>query len=171
MGHSRLDMVLPISLAETTMDVQASSLIIAVVALIVSTWAGWSSRHTAKEQNRIQARLLSLESVRERDRQSYIRRASLRAQIVREPEQYVFIVRNEGNGQARAIQVLIDGKQISDHGTILDLGSQTVHTLGPGAEAKYLAAITFGSPLVYNVDLSWEDDTGAPGHWQSQITI
>lgn len=152
--------------------IPVESLILPILALLVSIWAAWNSRRTAKEQTVVQQRLLALETSRERDRLLDSRRARLRAEIVKRPEEYIFAIRNEGNGQARAIRALVDGKAIGDHDTILNLGrKQAVHTLGPGAEARYLAAITFGSPMVYNVELSWEDDTGEPGRWQSQVTI
>lgn len=141
------------------------------LAILVSIWAAAKAHSAAAQQNLIQERLLKLESARERDRVAGSKRANLSAEIRSDGRDWLFVVRNDGPGQARAIQVLVDNKSLPAHERILCEPDELVTTLGPGAKVPYVMAVAMGSPLVYEVSLIWEDDSGDPGRWESQLHI
>jgi hypothetical protein len=144
---------------------------IGAAALAVSAWAAWQARGTAKAQTRVQERLLALEGARERDRLLRAKSASLRAEIWKSGHDYRLAIRNEGDAEARAVQVYVDEKRLSEHEIILLTPDEEVTMLGPGAEVRYIMAIAMGSPRRYDVRLEWEDNSGQPGRWRSQLRI
>jgi hypothetical protein len=153
------------------MTLDLAPIALSAVAILVSVWAASKAHAAAKRQNQIQERLLALESARERDRITETKQAKLRAAITNDGRDYLLAVRNHGAGQARAVQILIDGKTPSDHEIILAQRDEVITALGPGATISLPMAITMGSPLVYDVQLSWEDDSAQLGQWHSQLNV
>ena len=147
------------------------NLAIGLAALGVSAWAAWSARHTSRAQTRIQERLLTLEGVRERDRVLLSKSARLRAEIIRLGHDCQLAIRNEGDGEARAVRVVLDDKPLLEHDLVMVRSEELATVLGPGATVRYGMAIVMGSPLRYAVRLEWEDDSGQPGSWRSQLRL
>jgi hypothetical protein len=147
------------------------SLVLGVAALTVSGWAVIESRRTASAQTRLQERLLTLESARERDRLLDARRAQLRAEITHAGLDYRLVVRNVGNAEARAVRVYVDDRPLSDHAIIVLSQDEEVSIFGPGVDVRYIMRIAIGSSRRYDVRIEWEDDSGEPGLWRSQLRI
>jgi hypothetical protein len=149
--------------AEPALSIDPVSGAIAVLALIVSVWVGL-------RQNTLQGRLLNLETARERDRLAQAKRAQLRASIVQgDAHSYYLAIENQGASEARAVTVHLDGKTLEEHDRVAVKAGEVARTLGPGVGVRYILAIAFGTPPIFDVALSWEDDTGEPGHWRSQL--
>jgi hypothetical protein len=149
-----------------------ATVVLSAIAVLVSAWAAREARQTAGDQNEMQRRLLALEQARERDRQSVATRAELRAAIHRIGDsRYVLVIANEGACAARAVSVRVDGQPVGEHQTFVVDSDSLVTKLGPGAEARYQMAVAMGSPLVYDVQLLWEDDSRLPREWSSQLSL
>jgi hypothetical protein len=146
------------------------SLLVGVLALGVSVWAVLESRSVGQRQNKLQERLLSLESARERDRLLATRSAHLRASLEKDAQFWNLVVVNDGPSEARSIQTHVDDKPLLEH-ALVPQGTREVTVLGAGARAPYLMAFTMGSEAVLAVRLEWEDDSGAPGRWSSQLKL
>lgn len=140
-------------------------------ALIVACWSVVVSRRTGAKQARIQERLLSLESSRERDRRDESRRASLRGSI----EEYGRLagklrIVNQGASEARAIVVRIDGERLSES-QFARQGLIEVTALGAGASTDYVLIRAILMDRVIALDLDWEDDSGIPGRWRTELLL
>lgn len=80
------------------------------------------------------------------------------------------MITNEGAAQARAVQVTVDGQPIVEHERMLVTPDEVERVLGPGGRVRYKTLITFGAPPVFDVLVSWEDDSGELGLWHSQLS-
>ena len=147
------------------------SIALGVAALAVSAWAVIESRRTSKSQRLLQERLFTLESARERDRVLHAKRAQLEAAIVHLGSDYRLVVQNSGEAEARAVKVLVDDKSLAESGAVLLSKDEEVTLFGPGVQVRYIMPIVMGSPMRYDVQLEWEDDSGQPGRWRSQLRI
>lgn len=152
------------------MELQDGSVLISLAALGVAIWSVITSRRTSTEQRKLQERFLSLESVRERDRQTGARSAKLRAEIERRAGSHRLLLRNDGPNDARAITVSMDSQPLDEHRLFVG-GQELITRLGPGADARYILAVAMGAPPLVTVQLTWEDDTGRPRTWESQLTL
>jgi len=90
------------------------SLIIALIALVISIWATIKSNKIGVRQNQLQEQLLGFEATRERDRLAASRSASLRAWI-EGGRDHKLIIMNEGPSEARSLRTLIDGEPVLSH--------------------------------------------------------
>jgi hypothetical protein len=152
------------------------------LAVLVSIAAIFFAWRTSSRQNALQERMLAFEDARERDRLKSARSAEVRASIQREAPhwresrlagkgpQYWLVVRNEGLVTARNIRVLLDGKSVLEH-PLVPRGEDEVKTLGPGAESRYILAVTMGGPSVLDARIDWEDDSGQSRQWESQLKV
>jgi hypothetical protein len=145
------------------------SLIISLLAFVGSICATIISYRVGARQNQLQERLLSFEATRERDRLTASRSASLRSWI-EGGRDYKLIIINEGSSEARSIRTSIDGEPVLSH-RLVPRGVAEITKLGPGATISYLLAVTMGTNPVISVSLSWQDDSGEPGQWSSQLNL
>lgn len=152
------------------MKLEFAALLISAGSLIVALISAVASYRLTKAQNRLQERLLALEGTRERARIRESRRARLIGRVVRFDTNYRLVVSNEGSGIARRICTSLDGQPITQH-PLVPAGQSQATELGPGAEAEYLLAVAMGRPNIVTVSLTWEDDSGEPGAWTSQLTL
>ncbi len=156
--------------------------VISVIALLVSfvsvvlAWRTSGHQHQLQLRDTdLQERLVALETAREKDRLRASRSAQVTASIVREHVRasrtdYWLRIANEGRAAAGNIRVLLDEKPALEHELTLS-GEDEITTLGPGADARYHLAVTMGSPRVVLVRVSWDDESGDPGLWISQLKI
>ena len=152
--------------------------ILALLVSIVSAIAAWRNN---SRQNQLQERLVNLETAREQDRQRLARSAEVRAsiqrgephyreQMVGRPPQYWLVIRNDGMALARNVRVLLDGKPAIEH-ALIPGGEEEITTIGPGTEHRYVLAVSLQSPRIVDVLIQWDDDSGEPGEWMSQLKV
>ena len=145
--------------------------ILSLAALLVAIGSAVATWRLSRRQTFLQERLLSFESVRERDRKLDQRRAVLRASIDRSaPNRPKLFIGNEGQAEARAVRVRINGKPLSEADHVAGRGN-AVTIIGAGAGAHYFVRTGFGLDPLIHVELNWEDDSSTPGSWQSQLRI
>jgi hypothetical protein len=151
--------------------IDTPSLIVSVAALAVSIWTGFVTYRLARRQTTLQERLLSLENSRERDRRVESSTARVRASIGHplKSSWYLRVV-NEGPSEARAITMQVDGLPILDH-PLVPKGAPEIRHLGPGAHGQYPLAVHMGVEPKLLVQLAWEDQSGRPGTWTSELSI
>jgi hypothetical protein len=144
--------------------------IISLIALLVSVVFGVVTWRTASRQNALQKQIADIEGARERDRLKQAHSAEVSAAVQHLGRECRLIVGNTGNAVARNLKVLVDGQAALQH-RLVPRGEDELTTLGPGASTRYILAVTMGSPRVLDVLLSWEDDSGEQGRWESQLKI
>ena len=136
------------------------SLVVAMVALVKSS--------------RTQKRLLTIEEQRERDRLAETKKARLTARITEQPSGpggwngYLQII-NEGKGEAREIQISLDGVPAMEHRSILKQQSP-IRQVGPQSAARYVLDSAIGVPLPREVEMRWTDDSGEQGRYRTTLT-
>ncbi|CAN5411624.1 hypothetical protein BH09GEM1_BH09GEM1_46030 [soil metagenome] len=95
----------------------------------------------------------------------------MRAEIQRQDgNNWVLRIVNDGVAQARALNLRIDGIDAQESPHLIGAKEQ-VRVLGPSATVKYYLLAVFGGPTGWDVSLEWEDDSGVPGRWHSQLTL
>jgi hypothetical protein len=121
-----------------------------------------------EEQNTLAKRMLSIEAARERHRTLEGQSAAVRAAIEHGASDR-FHLWNEGKGTARLIDARIDGEPLGHENDVLVGDEELIRTLGPGGHHRYVMAIAMGSKPRVHVSITWEDDSGVPGHWESDV--
>jgi hypothetical protein len=143
---------------------------LASAALLVSAWSAWTGWKNSRDQNTMQAQLLRLETARERDRVSDATRATLVARMQRFERSARLIVLNGGRSAAQVVRVRVDGKPINENPWFRDV-EQPISLIGPDAPFEVMMMTVDGMPTKYRVELDWEDASGQPGHWASDLTL
>lgn len=156
----------------------SSSLIISIIAVGISAIAIGVSIWTHNRNHKLQARIVALEEAREKDRLAEKQKANLTARITKEELrrsstsrihwQYNLVVENTGLGQARSIDLRLDGMTVHEHPCVVK----------PVKEASFLGPrSSFHYPLDFSsnarpsrVDIIWRDDSDGEGVYRSPLT-
>lgn len=155
---------------KTEILVALGSLVVALGSLVVAVYSAITSSRTARTQADVQARMLALETVRQRAETRALKQAKVSARIVSDGTGVSLIVQNSGPATAKAIALTFDGRPPAEHQVWL--GGQTeITVLGPGAEAEYLLAVAQQSPDMVLVEVSWENPSGERDAWSSQLRL
>jgi hypothetical protein len=136
--------------------------LLALVVSIISLAVTWRLGH---RQN-------ALELAREQDRQRDAKRAQLVATVVRRergpgftPEAFLH-VRNDGRATARNVAMSFDGRPFREH-PLTEHGEPAVPSIGPGTDVRFFLKYT--DQRTFELELTWDDDTGEPGRWTSTM--
>jgi len=148
-----------------------SAFIFSLLALVVSVVALIISRKNQK-------RLVEIEEARERDRLRLMRKAHLTAEIVQElltrgqrtAYQHSLRVHNTGNAEARDIAILLDGKPLLEHPTILK-GTNEIRQLGPRSHFRYRLVLSMQARPPSEVVITWSDNSGETGSYRTALTL
>ena len=143
---------------------------LSAIAIIVSLWSAAQSHRSAKRQSEWQERLLHLEEAEARRRSTTEQSAKLRAVLDRSGRSPALLVINDGAAEARNISVKIDGTPILQH-SVVPGNQEEVRQLGPGGSARYILALTMGSPPLVQVEIGWADKAGAAQSWCSDLSL
>ena len=84
--------------------------------------------------------------------------------------QYCLFIRNDGMALARNVRILLDRKPILEH-LLVPGGEEEITTIGPGAEHRYILAVSMQSARIVDVLIHWDDDSGEPRRWESKLKI
>lgn len=142
---------------------------LSIIATVVAVISLALSFRTSREQNRQQRAMLRLESARERDRLADKTRANVTARLFFTDHSARLSISNAGPAPAQITNISVDDTPIAQHPLIRTEGPVTL--LAPDASVD-LTMITFdGMPSLYKVDIAWEDDSGIPGMWSSQLSL
>lgn len=79
-------------------------------------------------------------------------------------------ITNTGRADALDVQVQIDGTPIEKH-QLFRRASERISVIGPDASIEVLMMTFDGMPDSYLVELDWENASGGPGRWRSQVTL
>jgi len=147
--------------------------LLSVIAIIVSILA---FRKSLKTQNR----LVDIEEVREKDRLAEKNKANLTAKIIKEAlprsgsikidTNYYLQIENKGSSEARDVKVVLDGKPLLEHPTILK-NIEEITQVGPNTDFRYLLVLSMQGRPPSNIEIEWEDDSGEPGNYSTTLTL
>jgi hypothetical protein len=136
--------------------------IAALLISIIAVWLAWLSYRTSR-------RMVEIEENRDKE----TRRQAAKAKLVANREKtsgatFRLTVRNDGEGTARDISIMLDGTPISSH----PAASKTdalVSTLNPGGSTWCILVPTLGKPFPKTIRIEWQDDSGEPGLYESGL--
>ena len=147
---------------------------LSAIAIIVSLWSAVQSHRSTKRQSEWQERLLHLEEAEARSRSKTARSATLRAVLDRDTTSPSLLIINNGAAEARDISVKIDGTPILEHrprGHFIVRNQTEVRQLGPGGSARYILTRTTGIASLFQVEISWADESSATQSWRSELSL
>ena len=134
------------------------SLIIAIVAIGVS----WKT----------QKRIVEIEEEREKDRLKDMHKADLIAQLVNDGNARL-IIENKGSAEARESSIKLNGRPLSEFPAFMRRQPE-IYRVGPYSSFHYTMAFHTGlnpSDCRPEITISWTDDSGEPGTYQTILTI
>jgi hypothetical protein len=110
-----------------------------------------------------------------REKQLEARQARLRAQVQRvEPKRNPRLcIINDGKAEARNVTITLDGKPISEnseHDRLIVLGPIPT-TIGPGSGAGCGLVPALGCKPSYELELTWDDDSGSGRRYRTTLTL
>ena len=153
-------------------------LVISVIAILISLWLAFRSYRSEKRQSEWQERLLHLEEAEEKKRSTASQSAKLQAVLDRNTMFPTLLVINSGEAKARDISVKINGTPIfelalKDHppGHFIVRDQMEVRQLGPGGSARYILTRTSGKASLFQIEISWADETNAAQSWRSELSL
>jgi len=147
------------------------SIVVSLLSACFSFHANKNSLALQKEQTEMQKRITQIEEAREQDRAIQSRKANLKAELRKdERNSYHLVIKNSGQGTARNVKATLDGKLISGHPAIAS-GQEEIESIGPGSKISYIASITFDCSPPFKFKVTWEDDSGEPGEYETTLTI
>ncbi len=154
------------------------SLIISIVAVVISALAVGVAIWTHVRSHRLQGRIVALEETREKDRLAEKQKAYLTARLEKEivtrgtrsTDQYYLVVENKGLAQARSIDLKVDGRGVHEHPCFEDEILEASF-LGPKSSFRYAISLTMGGPVPSRADIAWMDDSYEPGKYTTVLTL
>lgn len=146
--------------------------LLAIIAIFISIISLIKSVRATREGTDVQKRILLIEQARENDRIIESRKAKLFANLVKETDQrgisrYLLKIENRGLSQARDVQVLLNGKHLSETPIAFN---KEISRISPGQTIHYQVLFSFSSPA-YEVSITWSDDSGQPGTFTSILSV
>jgi hypothetical protein len=158
--------------------IAVASACIAGLALVQSWLAGRkASKATAeandliKQQVAIQDRLTQIEQSREHAKLMQSLQAVIRAVLTKtDRSSWRLFVTNTGQGTARNVTITLDGKPLLEHEAI-PRGEQEARTIGPESEISYCMAICSGCTPPFELEATWDDDSGQQGRYGTTLTF
>jgi len=146
------------------------AILVSLLSVYFSFRANKNSLTLQKEQIEMQERITQIEEAREQDRAIQSRKANLKAELRKvERNNYRLVINNSGQGTARNVKATLDGKPILEHPAI-NPGQQEITLIGRYSEISYIARITFGCRPPFKFKVTWEDDSGEPGEYETTLT-
>ena len=146
------------------------SLLLSVAAILVSIATAIAAYRQGSHQGKIQGRLLALEQGRERDRRLEASSARIQAAVHHSGSNYRLHLVNTGSSEARMISTRVDGTPILNH-DLVPQGMKEIRRLGSGASADYPLAVHMAVEPRIEVSIEWEDSSGNPGSWSSELSL
>lgn len=152
------------------------SIVVSLLSACFSFHANKNSLALQKEQTEMQKRITQIEEAREQDRAIQSRKANLKAELRKdERNNYRLVIKNSGQGTARNVKATLDGKPISEHPAILfdKETKEDALIIGPHSGISYIICITKdpGTSPPFEFKVTWEDDSGEPGEYETTLTI
>ena len=154
--------------------IELGTISLSAIAIVLSLWSAVQSHRSAKRQSEWQARLLHLEEAEARSRSRAAQSAKLRAVLNRGGKSPALLVTNDGAAEARNISIKIDGTPILKHRIVLRtllINQKEIRQLGPGGSARYMLALTMGTPSLIQVEIGWADEASAAQSWRSNLSL
>jgi len=155
------------------------SLIISIIAVVISAIAIGVSIWTHNRNHKLQTRIVALEEAREKDRLAEKQKANLTAKITKEvlprsgsikiDTTYYLQIENKGSSEARDVKIKLDNKSLLEHPAIID--EREIQQIGPQSHIQHLLSLTTKTYPPFDIEITWEDDSGELGKYSTTLTL
>lgn len=152
-----------------------ASMIGVAVAIVSLIWA----IRTSREQHQLQTRVVDLEEAKAKEMQDLKRKAVLRARVdsdielvgdISLPIRHLFI-ENRGLAGAHDISVTINDTAFSEFSDFFLSRSPEIREVGPQSSFRYPFIVSTSTPpLPWKVSVTWADDSGEAGSYQTTLS-
>ncbi len=147
------------------------AILVSLLSIYFSFRANKKSLTLQKEQTEMQKRITQIEESRERERAIQSKKACLKAELREvKPNNHRLFIENSGQGTARNVKATLDGKPIFRH-PVIDRDQQVITLIGSHSKISYMADIKLGRRPPFKFKVTWEDDSGEPGEYETTLTI
>jgi hypothetical protein len=147
------------------------SLGIAIISVVAAIFFGFRGQILVKKNTILQKRLVEIEEARELERKKATSQGQLTARIQNYGQyNYRLLIENSGDAAAHDINLIMDGKPFDQHPAAVN-GDGEITSIGPHSQATRLLAITMGCAPPFELEISWVDDSGEMGHYQTTLTF
>jgi hypothetical protein len=83
---------------------------------------------------------------------------------------YRLVIENTGDGEARDVRLLMDGKPFEAHPAAV-IGDRQFGVIGPHSQVTRLLGITLGCAPPFEFEASWQDDSGQERRYRTTLTF
>jgi hypothetical protein len=151
------------------------SIALSIIAIIISAGSLLFAIWSFCKSHSVEKRQLEIEEARESEK----KKANLTARIIDEQtarrtgdrifHKYFLLVENKGYSEARNIILLLGGKSVLESPVIQE-NKEEIKQVGPQSPIKYELSNGYRSHLPLQVVISWEDDSGIKGNYNTTLT-
>jgi len=149
----------------TSDAIAVASACIAGFALVQSWLAGRKASKATAEANDLIKRQVVLQ-----DRLTQIEQSREHAKLMQYRSSWRLFVANTGQGTARNVAITLDGKPLLEHDAV-PRGEQETKMIGPESEISYCMAICSGCCPPFDLEATWDDDSGQQGRYGTTLTF
>jgi len=157
------------------------SLIISMIAAVISAIAIGVSIWTHNRNHKLQARIVALEEAKEKDRLAEKKKANLIAEIIKEvlprsgsikiDTNYYLQIENKGSSGARDIKVMLDENPMFEHPSMYLQKGKKFEEIGPASSVRFRLFTADQLKPPHKITMTWEDDSGEPGKYSTTLTL
>jgi hypothetical protein len=138
-----------------------------VIPSAIAIWALLSARAVGQRSNGLQERLLILEKARDRARIA----ANLRTPVSAAFRTKELVITNHREFPASNVGFVINGAPRIESKIFRAGDPETIAELAPGVSYAFYLMTWDGMPRTHLVKVTWTDENGEPGEWQSTLQI
>jgi hypothetical protein len=143
------------------------SLVISFGSGAIAIWAIIEAKRAAQESNRLQSRIVLIETERERDRLDEKNHTAVEASFASRR----LILRNVGARPAHDVEVFVDGSPRTATDLIGRDKPQVLELLGVGAEIAYHVRVYDAMKRDYRIRVTWRNVEGNSESWESLLEL
>ena len=151
------------------------SIVLSIIAILISGGSLWVAWISFKKSHSIEKRQLEIEEARESEK----KKANLTARITEQQtarrtgdrifHKYYLLVENKGLAEARNIVLLLKNSPVVESPVIQE-NQEEIKQVGSQSLFKYELANGHRSHLPLPIAITWEDDSGIRGGYNTTLT-
>lgn len=83
---------------------------------------------------------------------------------------HLLVLENLGMGEANEVEVVLDGVPVMEHNSVVDLQGE-IKQIGPQSKCHYLLGLTMDDPIPSGISVTWINESGEPGRYNSTLSL
>ena len=139
---------------------------VALVIAIISLWRAWPVQ-------RLQTEVTTLQLQRMRGEEAEKGKAHVTAWMEKRDRSHRFCIGNKGPAAALSVRFELDPQEGKNSPLVQNDYAEKIpiKRLAPGNTVSLIAALTMGTATAFEARLTWENEDGTPGSWESTLSV